>query len=315
MHQDIRNIGNGAKMKYLVTGAAGFIGSNLTDRLLDEGHEVVCVDINADGYWNDKAENHIGWDIRDTSKMFEISNGVDVIFHLAAETKIQESIKNPVECFDVNTTGTCSLLEAAKENNVSKFIFSSTCGIYKCDWKIQPEGSTEDCLNPYSTSKKNAENIVKMYSSMYGLNTLIFRYFNVYGPRQHEEGQYAPVLGIFLKQLTENKPLTIVGDGSQKRDLVYVDDVVNANILGATTHTESGSLYNVGTGVNYSIQEIADMISPVQTYIDKRPGEIQSTQALINKIKNDLQWKPTTSMEDWLKNELKEIEWQKKQLV
>lgn len=315
MYEDIRNIRNGAKMKYLVTGAAGFIGSNLTDRLLDEGHEVVCVDINADGYWNDKAENHIGWDIRDTSKMFEISNGVDVIFHLAAETKIQESIKNPIECFDVNTTGTCSLLEAAKENNVSKFIFSSTSGIYKCDWLIQPEDSAEDCLNPYSASKKNAENIVKMYSDMYGLNTLIFRYFNVYGPRQHEEGQYAPVLGIFLKQLRENKPLTIVGDGSQKRDLVYVDDVVNANILGATTHTESGSLYNVGSGINYSIQEIADMISPVQTYIDKRPGEIQSTKAVISKIENDLQWKPTTSMEDWLKNELKDIEWQKKQLV
>lgn len=315
MYEDSGDIGNGAKMKYLVTGAAGFIGSNLTDRLIKEGHEVVCVDINDDGYWNDKAENYIGWDIRDTSKMFEISKDVDVIFHLAAETKIQESIKNPVKCFDVNSMGTCSLLEAAKENNVSKFIFSSTSAIYKCDWLIQPEDSDEHCLNPYSSSKKNAENICKLYSEMYEVDTLIFRYFNVYGPRQQEEGQYAPVLGIFLKQLTENKPLTIVGDGSQKRDLVYVDDVVNANILGATVETESGSLYNVGSGTNYSIQEIADMISPVQTYIDKRPGEIQSTKALINKIENDLQWTPTTSMKDWLKNELKDIEWQKKQLV
>jgi len=302
-------------MKYLVTGAAGFIGSNLTDRLIKEGHEVVCVDKNADGYWNDKAENHIGWDIRDVKKMCKISKDVDVIFHLAAETKIQESIKNPIECFDVNTTGTCSLLEAAKKNNISKFILSSTCGIYKCDWLVQPEGSEEKCLSPYAVSKKNAENICKMYSDMYELDTLIFRYFNVYGPRQHEAGQYAPVLGIFLRQLRENKPLTIVGDGSQKRDFVHVDDVVNANIIGATTETKGGSLYNVGSGVSYSVQEIADMISPVQTYIDKRPGEIQSTQAVIDSIENDLQWKPTISMKDWLKNELKDIEWQKKQLV
>ena len=294
-------------MKYLVTGSAGFIGSNLTDHLIKEGHDVVCIDKNPDGYWNEQAENHIGYDIRDTSFMKKIFKGVDVVFHMAAETQIQTSIKNPAECYDTNVMGTCSVLEAARKNNVRKVILSSTCAIYKCDWLIQPEGSLEHCLNPYSSSKKSAEIMCKMYSDLYELDTLVFRYFNVYGPRQHSKGSYAPVLGIFLRQYKENKPLTIIGDGSHSRDFVHVDDVVNVNILGAITDTKGGEIYNVGSSTSITIKEVADMISPLQSYISDREAEIHSTHAVIGKIKKDLNWQPTIQVRDWLRGEIDKV--------
>jgi len=139
------------------------------------------------------------------------------------------------------------------------------------------------------------------------MNTTILRYFNVYGNRQHTEGQYAPVLGIFMRQKNDNKPLTITGDGSQRRDFVHVDDVVSANILASQNFENSGEIYNVGSGVNYSVQEIADMICPIQTYIDKREGEIESTQAIITKIEKGFGWIPKVSLEKWLHNELESI--------
>jgi len=292
-------------MRYLVTGGAGFIGSNLVDELINQGNEVVCLDINDKGYWNEQAENYIGWDVCDSTKMNILMEGVNTLFHLAAEVKIQETIADPVKCYNTNVIGTSVVLEAARKHGVKKVVFSSTSAIYKCDWLIQPEESAEDSsLNPYASSKRSAEDLCKLYSTCYGMNTTILRYFNVYGNRQHTEGQYAPVLGIFMRQRDENKPLTITGDGKQKRDFVHVDDVVNANILASQNFEKSGEIYNVGSGKNHSVQEIADMICPIQTYIDKREGEIESTQAIISKIKDDLNWAPEVSLEEWLQNEL-----------
>ena len=234
--------------------------------------------------------------------------GVDIIFHLAAEVKIQETISDPIRCYNTNVIGTAVILDSAKKHGVKKVVLSSTSAIYKCDWSVQPEDSSEDpSLSPYASSKKSAEDLCKLYSTCYGLNTTILRYFNVYGNRQHTEGQYAPVLGIFIRQKNENTPLTITGDGSQRRDFVHVDDVVRANILASQDFQNSGESYNVGSGKNYSVQEIADMICPIQTYIDKREGEIQSTQSVISKIKTDLNWSPEISLEKWLHNELKVI--------
>jgi len=292
-------------MRYLVTGGAGFIGSNLVDELINQGNEVVCLDINDKGYWNEQAENYIGWDVCDSTKMNILMEGVNTLFHLAAEVKIQETKADPVKCYNTNVIGTSVVLEAARKHGVKKVVFSSTSAIYKCDWLIQPEESAEDSsLNPYASSKRSAEDLCKLYSTCYGMNTTILRYFNVYGNRQHTEGQYAPVLGIFMRQRDENKPLTITGDGKQKRDFVHVDDVVNANILASQNFEKSGEIYNVGSGKNHSVQEIADMICPIQTYIDKREGEIESTQAIISKIKDDLNWAPEVSLEEWLQNEL-----------
>jgi len=294
-------------MRYLVTGGAGFIGSNLVDELINQGHEVVCVDWNGEGYWNENASNWI-WDICDSEKMNIIMKDIDAVFHLAAEVKIQETMADPIKCYNTNVIGTSVVLEAARKRGVKNVVLSSTSAIYKCEWLIQPEGSVEDpSLNPYASSKKSAEDLCKLYSTCYGLNTTILRYFNVYGNRQHTEGQYAPVLGIFMKQKDENKPLTITGDGSQRRDFVHVSDVVKANILASQNFEKPGEIYNVGSGKNYSVQEIADMICPIQTYIDKRKGEIQSTQSIIDKIKKDLNWEPEVCLEEWLHNELESI--------
>jgi len=294
-------------MKYLVTGGAGFIGSNLVDELVNQGHRVICVDINDNGYWNEEADNYC-WDVRDAKKMNTLMNGVDVVFHMAAEVKIQETISDPVKCYKTNVIGTSVVLDSARKNNVKKLVLSSTSAIYKCEWLIQPENSLEDpSLSPYASSKRSAEDLCKLYSTCYGMNTTILRYFNVYGNRQHTEGQYAPVLGIFMRQKNDNKPLTITGDGSQRRDFVHVDDVVSANILASQNFENSGEIYNVGSGVNYSVQEIADMICPIQTYIDKRKGEIESTQAIITKIEKGFGWIPKVSLEKWLQNELKVI--------
>ena len=280
----------------------------MVDELINQGHEVVCVDLNDEGYWNEHATNWI-WDVCDSKKMNYIMEGVDAVFHLAAEVKIQETIADPVKCYSTNVIGTSVILEAAKKHGVKKVVFSSTSAIYKCDWLIQPEESAEDpSLSPYASSKKSAEDLCKLYSTCYGMNTTILRYFNVYGNRQHSEGQYAPVLGIFIRQKNENKPLTITGDGSQRRDFVHVNDVIRANILASQNFENSGEIYNVGSGVNYSVQEIADIICPIQTYIDKREGEIKRTHAIIAKIKTDLNWEPEVSLEDWLQNELKVIE-------
>ena len=295
-------------MKYLVTGGAGFIGSNLVDELINQGHEVVCVDWNGEGYWNENASNWI-WDICDSEKMNIIMKDIDAVFHLAAEVKIQETMADPIKCYSTNVIGTSVVLEAARKCGVKKVVLSSTSAIYKCEWLIQPEGSSEDAsLSPYASSKRSAEDLCKLYSTCYGMNTTILRYFNVYGNRQHTEGQYSPVLGIFMRQKDENKPLTITGDGSQRRDFVHVSDVVNANILASQNFEKPGEIYNVGSGKNHSVQEIADMICPIQTYIDKRKGEIQSTQSILDKIKSDLNWAPEVSLEEWLQNELKVIE-------
>ena len=291
-------------MKCLVTGGAGFIGSNLVDMLIQEGNDVTCLDINADGYWNSEADNHVG-DVCNEDIVNRLTQGIDWVFHLAADVMIQETIQNPIHCYHNNVVGTATVLQSVRENKVKRFVMSSTSAIYKPSNVAQMEGSPEDpCLNPYASSKKCGEDMCRVYSNLYGTHTTILRYFNVYGDRQHSYGQYAPVLGIFMKQRNEDTPLTITGDGKQRRDFINVKDVARANIAAAQSNTESGRIYNVGSGVNYSVQEIADMIHPNQTYIDKRLGEVQYTKADISTTECKLNWKPTIQLDYWLQNEL-----------
>ena len=277
-------------MRVLVTGGAGFIGSNLVEQLLEKNYEVVCLDINKDGYWNEDSENHIG-DVCDLDFTSSIMKDIDYVFHMAADVKIGECVENPVHCYHNNVVGTAVALQAARLNNIKKFVFSSTSAIYKSGWRIFTEGSPEEPLNPYSSSKKCGEEMCRIYSELYDLNTISLRYFNAYGPRQHTQGQYSPVLGIFKRQRDENKPLTIVGDGEQTRDFIHVTDIAKANILAAEKCETTAEIYNVGTGKEYSVQEIANMISPIQTYIDQRPGEVKYSKANIFKIENELELK------------------------
>lgn len=293
--------------KSIVTGGAGFIGSNLVDSLLDAGHEVIVIDNEFSDshdhfYWNDKAINH-KLDIRDYNNTRPLYDGVDYVFHLAAEARIQASISNPIEAVSINSVGTATVLQCALEAGVKRVIYSSTSSAYGNNPIPNIETQPDDCLNPYSVSKVSGEKLCSMYTKLFGLNTVIFRYFNVYGERQPTRGQYAPVIGLFLKQAIDQEPLTIVGDGEQKRDFTNVSDVVNANILAATQNVNLdafGQVYNVGNGVNYSINEIASMISNNVIYIPPRVGELKETLCNSDKFKNTFGWKPSINLKDYL---------------
>jgi UDP-glucose 4-epimerase len=294
-------------MKSLVTGGAGFIGSNLVDRLLDLGHEVVVIDneysdAHDQFYWNDKAQNY-KYDIRDYEKTRPLYDEVDYVFHIAAEARIQPAIENPIEAVSINSVGTVTVLQCAREAGVRRVIYSSTSSGYGMNQTPNVETQPDDCLNPYSVSKVNGEKLCKMYTNLYGLQTVCFRYFNVYGERQPLRGQYAPVIGIFLRQRAAGEPLTVVGDGNQRRDFTYVGDVVNANILAATKEVDSdafGQLYNVGTGNNYSINQIARMLDHPTVNITPRPGEARVSLANNQKLRKTFGWEPTMKLEDWI---------------
>ena len=301
--------GNG--MKSLVTGGAGFIGSNLVDRLLEMGHEVVVIDnehsdAHDQFYWNDKAQNY-KYDIRDYENTRPLYDGVDYVFHIAAEARIQPAIENPIEAVSINSVGTVTVLQCAREAGVRRVMYSSTSSGYGMNESPNIETQPDDCLNPYSVSKVNGEKLCKMYTNLFGLPTVCFRYFNVYGERQPIRGQYAPVIGIFLRQRDAGEPLTIVGDGHQRRDFTHVSDVVNANIMAAISNVESemfGQVYNVGTGTNHSVNQIAKMISDNKINIPPRMGEARVTLANIQKTKKTFGWEPKVKLEDWIKNYL-----------
>ena len=298
-------------MKSLVTGGAGFIGSNLVDALLDMGHEVVVIDNEYSDahdhlYWNDDADNY-KYDIRDYENTRPLYDGVDYVFHLAAEARIQPAILNPIGAISINSVGTCTVLQCAREAKVKKLMYSSTSAAYGMNSQPNVETQPDDCLNPYSVSKVNGEKLCKMYTDLFGLDTVIFRYFNVYGERQPVRGQYAPVIGIFLRQLASGELLTIVGDGQQRRDFTYVKDIVNANIMAAISNADKeayGQVYNVGSGINYSINEVASMISKDVKHISPRVGEARISLANVDKIYETFAWKPQQDLEEWIRKQI-----------
>ena len=298
-------------MKSLVTGGAGFIGSNLVDELVKLGHDVVVIDNEYSDahdhlYWNDDADNH-KYDIRDYENTRPLYDGVDYVFHLAAEARIQPAILNPVGAISINSVGTCTVLQCAREAGVKKLMYSSTSSGYGMNEQPNIETQPDDCLNPYSVSKVNGEKLCKMYTDLFDLDTVIFRYFNAYGERQPIRGQYAPVLGIFLRQLAAGEPLTVVGDGEQRRDFTYVKDIVNANIMAALSNADQeayGQVYNVGSGVNHSVNEVAAMISGDVKYIPPRLGEARISLADVNKIYDTFAWKPQQNLEEWVKEQI-----------
>jgi len=296
-------------MKSLVTGGAGFIGSHIVDRLLDLGHEVVCIDnesavSNEKFYWNNKANNY-KYDICDYNLIEPLFKNVDCVFHLASDARIQIAIQNPRKSMHINAVGTFNILEASRENNVKRVIYSSTSSSYgKKNILPNIESQNPDPLTTYSSAKIFGENLMKVYFNLYGLETISLRYFNVYGERHPLKGQYAPVVGLFLKQFKEGLPLTIVGDGTQKRDFTYIKDAVEANILAANSDNQSifGETYNIGTGKNISILDIAKTICNNVQYIEDRPGEVKETLADNNKAKNDFGWEPKHELLEWIYN-------------
>jgi UDP-glucose 4-epimerase len=304
------------KKKSLVTGAAGFIGSNLVDELIGLGHDVVAIDdesaeLNENFYWNDSASNH-KINICDYDSIRPLFDGVDYVFHLAAESRLQTSIINPINAVNRNVVGTTVVLQCSREAGVKRFLYSSTSSGYGNNPTPNVELQPDDCLNPYSVSKVAGEKICKLYTELYGLQTIIFRYFNVYGERSPSGGQYAPVIGVFLKQYERGEPLTIVGDGLQRRDFVHVLDVVSANIKAAEAQQldgfDYGKVYNVSNGYNVSVLEIAKMISDNYVFVERRAGEARETLADTKKFSNKFGWKPKVNLHEWIANEKRRID-------
>ena len=294
----------------LVTGGAGFIGSHIVDKLIDLGHKVIVIDNeSSDGhdqyYWNSHAKNYHS-DIRHFSEIEKIFEGVDYVYHLAAKASVQASVDNPIPTIETQVMGTINVLEAARKNGVEKFVYSSTSAAYGNSNPIpNTEVMREDPLNAYAIGKLSGEQLVKAYHGLYGMKTVAFRYTNVYGERARHVGSYAPAVSKFLKMKREGFPLTIYGDGNQRRDFIHVSDVAAANAMISFEELDNwGEVYNIGYGENWSIKEIANAIDSNQVFLSGRPGEMRETLADIRKARTELAWKPKVNILDWIKTQL-----------
>lgn len=287
--------------KYIVTGGAGFIGSNLTDALIGAGHEVHVIDNLSGGKKeniNPKAIFHNA-DIRKLEELKPIFKGVDGVFHLAALPRVQYSIEHPVETNEVNIIGTQNVLLASKEGGVKRIVYSASSSAYG-DQKIMPlvETMLPAPKSPYGLQKYVGEHLMRLWSEIFGIETVSLRYFNVYGPRQSDEGAYALVIAHFLKQKREGKPMTITGDGLQTRDFTHVRDVVRANILAMQSDkVGKGEVMNIGGGKQRSVLEIAKMIGGEYEFIAPRI-EPKNTLADTSRAKELIGWEPK---EDFVK--------------
>lgn len=286
----------------MVTGGAGFIGSHLTDELIARGHDVRVIDNLFTGkreFVHPRAEFH-ELDVRDVDSITPLFEGMDGVFHLAAQARIQPSILNPVESNSNNVGGTLNVLVAARDAKVKKVVYSASSSAYGSTTELPlREDMPARTLNPYALQKHIGELYMKLFSDLYELPTVSLRYFNVYGPRQPVDGAYATVVGIFLKQKNEGKPLTIVGDGGQTRDFTYVSDIVAANISAFESgRVGKGEVINIGSGTRHTIRNVAALVSGDTAFIPPRPGEARDTLADITKAWEFLGWQPTVFFEE-----------------
>jgi nucleoside-diphosphate-sugar epimerase len=288
-------------MKYLVTGGAGFIGSHLSNTLCDLGHEVFVLDNLSFGD-RAKLDTRITFfegDIRDFEFLRQVSLNMDGIFHLAAFSRSGPSFYLPQDCHEINVKGTLNVLECCRLNNIKRIVYSGSSTFYGNKIGIQKETDSGDFLNFYGLTKYLGEIYVNQYSRNFGLETNILRYFNVYGPGQPNEGAYALVVGIFANCYLNKKPIQIHGSGEQRRDFIHVKDVVNANIL-AMNSDSIGKVYNIGSGRNYSINELSDFFEIEKYHVDRREGDAEETLADISLAKAELGWSPSIELNEGL---------------
>jgi UDP-glucose 4-epimerase len=283
-------------MRSLVTGGAGFIGSHLVDTLLNSGHKVKVIDNLATGKLanlpldNPNLEFH-QCDV-ESDQISALFEDVNFVFHLAALADIVPSINQPTEYFRVNVGGTIKVLEAIRKHDIKKVVYAASSSCYGLPNIFPtPETTAAAPMYPYALSKYIGEQLLFHWEQVYGISTISLRLFNVYGIRARTSGSYGAVLGVFMGQLLNRLPLTIVGDGLQKRDFVHVEDVVRAFIM-ASLSNETHSVINIGSGTPITVQELADSISEYQIYLPKRPGEPDLTHADIRKAERLLDWKP-----------------------
>lgn len=291
---------------YLVTGGCGFIGSHLTKKLLDLGHKVIVFDNLSTGKIEHRDSRAVfyGDDIRTMEDLEKIPDHIDGIFHLAAVARIQPSIDDPLPTFDVNVDGTLNVLQFAKARK-AKLVFASSSSVYGNGRSPNKETARTDCLNPYALSKLMGEQLLKLWSDLYGLKTTSCRFFNVYGDRMPDGGAYATCMGIFFRQKKEGKPLTITGDGDQRRDFTHVDDIV-AGLLAAMDKSKGqGEVFNLGSGSNISILELAHLVGGKDiVHLPERIGESRETLADITKAKLHLDYKPVKRIDEYVRSHI-----------
>jgi UDP-glucose 4-epimerase len=291
-------------MRAIVTGGMGFIGSNLVDRLIDDGHSVAVLDNMSTGhveYGNKSAEFH-HVDVCDSLLDYiDLFQGVDVVYHLAAKTNVLESIENPLEYNETNVNGLFNVLDVSRRSGVGRVVFSSSSAIYgNGDTYRLSENNTHPMpISPYGCGKLMGEMHCRMFSEVYGLKTISLRYFNVYGERQPIIGSYCPVISVFARQRLEGHLLTVRGTGSQLRDYVHVSDVVNANLLATINGNAEGGVYNVGTGIGTSVNDVADMIGgeTINVIGIKEPYRSIADNSA---SKRGLGWEPTVDLREWI---------------
>jgi UDP-glucose 4-epimerase len=303
--------------RVLVTGGSGFIGSHLVDRLLKEGFNVVVIDNLDTGGLEKIARHHtskrfcfIKGDIRDFNLVKETIKDVDVVFHEAALASVTLSVKDPILANEVNVTGTLNLLKASSDLGVKRFIYASSAAVYGDTRSPRKrEDMTPNPGSPYGISKLAAENYVRIFFKLYGLETVSLRYFNVYGSRQRFDLQFAygGVITIFTNRLLEDMPPIVFGNGEQTRDFVYVTDVVEANMLALKGKNAVGETFNIGTGLSISVNQVAETLKEIMNKKElknirapSRPADSQHVYADINKAQRILGFHPKVSLKDGL---------------
>ncbi len=304
--------------RYLVTGGAGFIGSHLVRALLEQGDFVRVLDNFSTG----KRENLAGLsvelvqaDLRDPARVAESVNNIDYVFHEAAFVSVPQSMDEPLTCFDVNQRGTETLLEAARKAGVKRVVLASSAAVYG-DLETMPleEHFPLRPLSPYAVSKRVDELYAEMYTRSFGLEVVALRYFNVYGPRQRPDSMYAAAVPIFARRLLDDKPVTIYGDGGQTRDLIYVGDVVRANLAASQHPSAPGQVFNICTGGETRIIDLIEVLldlfpsAPAPEFAPARAGDIYRSVGSPQKAADLLGFKPQTSLAeglnavvDWMK--------------
>jgi len=306
-------------MKYLVTGAAGFIGSNITRRLLKDNCEVRGFDNfstgkreNLEGFEGKGNFELIEGDLRNPDEIRKALKKVDVVLHQAAVPSVQRSVENPIFVNDSNINGTLNLLVAAKEKGVKKVVYASSSSIYGVDERLpKREDMPVDPISPYALSKYTGERYCRIFSEIYDLPTICLRYFNVFGPYQDPNSEYSAAIPKFINLMLENEQPIIFGDGKQSRDFTYVENVVEANILAANSDV-MGEVINIACGERVSINEVVQILSTIlnqdikPVYKETRVGEVKHSLADINKAKNKIGYEPKFGFAEGLR---KTVEW------
>jgi len=306
--------------RVLVAGGAGFIGSHIVDRLIEEGTEVTVLDNlytgqleNVEQHKTNKNFHLVRGDVRNLKLVHRLVKDVDAVFNEAAVVSVPRSIEEPLLANEVNVGGTLNLLKACLDSGVKRFVQASSASVYG-DTKTLPvnEEMPPKPISPYAVSELAAENYARVFYAAYGLETVCLRYFNVYGPRQ-TFSVYSGVITIFVNQLSRNQQPKIFGDGKQTRDFVYVEDVVNANMLALTTKEAKGEVFNIATGLPSTINKLVSNLQETMKkkhlkpiHKEPRPGDIRHSYASIEKAKKILGYKPKFSLKKGL-NKL--VEW------